>query len=82
MNLEGSTFSLAPTLTLSTALIHTWTIPRLSKRHKMRKQSKTQERFEAIYKMKGKKNLADIWDEDRELEPAKVKELNALAQES
>lgn len=48
----------------------------------MRKQSKTQERFEAIYKMKGKKNLADIWDEDRELEPAKVKELNALAQES
>jgi hypothetical protein len=47
----------------------------------MKRKSKTQDRYEAIYKMNGKVNLADIWDEDKELAPAKVKELNAIAQE-
>ena len=49
----------------------------------MKKKSRTRERYEALYQVKGKRNLQDIWDADRELDPKLVKELqNANTQAS
>jgi len=44
------------------------------------RKSKTQDRLEAIKRVKGKMNLAVIWAEDVELSPTKVKELNEANQ--
>lgn len=40
-----------------------------------KKLTQTQERLEAIYKHRGKKTLAEIWDDDRELDPKRVSQI-------